>query len=634
MQPNLYIIYKKEHGDSEFQVDKASENYLQFLASDTVGPKLLVISFNPPPLNTALLELAEITSGILVSDSFVQSLSKSEIELKPVFLKIGEIQFYPVVRLFTTQYPLPENLDTSFTSNNFSTSTLNNNLPKKTYNDDIRNVGFSYRTRTVFKKHEIHTLSQLVSYSDEDLLNLKNLGRKSLSEIKQFLKKIGAQLEMNTNQVIFEKTKENLFILEDVHLDQYNFLEVFTSALAQHPEHLRYIVERRSGMNGIEQTLDEIGNKKGVTRERIRQLELRAIMELRRKIPFSKLEMIITNKISEFVEPMLFSVACTKDILPKELETSLCFFKYVSKWFFKSDLSIIQYKGLKYLSVVSQDDFNRFENNLPISIKPFDGYDIEHIKSKLCPIPTSKYYKFFPILFSNAICNSLFIEGEYGKRIMKKFFKNTTLVKIINEIVLKSEHSLTNEQLEKIIHESYSHYNTRLATIRMGLLEDGTGVYPLSVDRWGTVKHIDCDLNKLNAFYTFARRYVRIQQDRNYQFHSRNLHKFLSTKNKEKLTFWHLTALMREMKIGHYLGRNVFGSPGQTRITVQDCIVIILKRYGKPMPLKRIRNELKEFICLPDIIQFRPILPIVVINHALWSLEEWNYKKAKSLSKH
>jgi RNA polymerase primary sigma factor len=57
-------------------------------------------------------------------------------------------------------------------------------------------------------------------------------------------------------------------------------------ALEQLEPRLRELIERRFGLGGHNsQTLDEIGKSLGVTRERVRQLETRALRELRTSAP-------------------------------------------------------------------------------------------------------------------------------------------------------------------------------------------------------------------------------------------------------------------------------------------------------------------------------------------------------------
>jgi len=58
------------------------------------------------------------------------------------------------------------------------------------------------------------------------------------------------------------------------------------AALAQLPDRMQLVVTRRFGLDGaVPQTLDEVGKELGITRERVRQLETRALKQLRSLAP-------------------------------------------------------------------------------------------------------------------------------------------------------------------------------------------------------------------------------------------------------------------------------------------------------------------------------------------------------------
>lgn len=57
--------------------------------------------------------------------------------------------------------------------------------------------------------------------------------------------------------------------------------EAINSVLSELPEIQRDILSRRFGLNGPEQTLEEVANFYGITRERVRQREANAIRQIR-----------------------------------------------------------------------------------------------------------------------------------------------------------------------------------------------------------------------------------------------------------------------------------------------------------------------------------------------------------------
>ena len=65
----------------------------------------------------------------------------------------------------------------------------------KIYLRDIGSLNISLRPYTCLKRSNINTIQELINYSKEELLVLKNFGKKSLREVEQSLIQIGLQLK-------------------------------------------------------------------------------------------------------------------------------------------------------------------------------------------------------------------------------------------------------------------------------------------------------------------------------------------------------------------------------------------------------------------------------------------------------
>jgi RNA polymerase primary sigma factor len=82
-------------------------------------------------------------------------------------------------------------------------------------------------------------------------------------------------------------------LIEDEHVDQPEKVTAenrrsveLAKALQQLKPRMRHVLSRRFGLdNGVPQTLEEVGRDLGITRERVRQLESRALRELRSVAP-------------------------------------------------------------------------------------------------------------------------------------------------------------------------------------------------------------------------------------------------------------------------------------------------------------------------------------------------------------
>ncbi|MGB9638674.1 MAG: DNA-directed RNA polymerase subunit alpha C-terminal domain-containing protein, partial [bacterium] len=72
--------------------------------------------------------------------------------------------------------------------NSSKTNTNVNNL-------NLKDLNLSSRALNALKRIGINTLEELLSYSEDDLLTVRNLGGKSLEEIKEKLKELGLSLK-------------------------------------------------------------------------------------------------------------------------------------------------------------------------------------------------------------------------------------------------------------------------------------------------------------------------------------------------------------------------------------------------------------------------------------------------------
>ena len=58
----------------------------------------------------------------------------------------------------------------------------------------VSDIPFSVRTKNCLRKHNISTIGDILSYSESDLMGIKNFGKKSLNEVKDKLVELGLSL--------------------------------------------------------------------------------------------------------------------------------------------------------------------------------------------------------------------------------------------------------------------------------------------------------------------------------------------------------------------------------------------------------------------------------------------------------
>jgi DNA-directed RNA polymerase subunit alpha len=73
----------------------------------------------------------------------------------------------------------------------------------------IEELDFSVRTYNCLKKANIVSISELVQYSETDLMNIRNFGKKSLSEVKEKLAMLGLSLRKSKDGAASVKTSDD-----------------------------------------------------------------------------------------------------------------------------------------------------------------------------------------------------------------------------------------------------------------------------------------------------------------------------------------------------------------------------------------------------------------------------------------
>lgn len=167
-----------------------------------------------------------------------------------------------------------------FTANTISTLSsemLGNNgwaIPqtiKGSPETDVALLGLSVRAQNILNKLGIQCVGELAGLSTATLEEQLNCGRKTVNEIHAKLCKY-----LERGESLDSGLSGNL-----QHIGTRTFVDKVLSTL---PERSRSVVADRFGLwDGIAETLQDIGDKLGLTRERIRQIEAKSLKSLRRQ---------------------------------------------------------------------------------------------------------------------------------------------------------------------------------------------------------------------------------------------------------------------------------------------------------------------------------------------------------------
>lgn len=138
-------------------------------------------------------------------------------------------------------------------------------------------LDLSTRATNALIRLDLRTVRELLTYPKQKLFKTENIGRKSLTEIET---KVVAYL--SGDATIRRSALESELLGADA--DSRSGIKTFAVQMLAHlSERQRNVLADRYGLwDGIAETLQDIGDKLGLTRERIRQIESKALKRLRR----------------------------------------------------------------------------------------------------------------------------------------------------------------------------------------------------------------------------------------------------------------------------------------------------------------------------------------------------------------
>jgi len=157
-------------------------------------------------------------------------------------------------------------------------------------------LDLSVRATNVLTTCNVRTVSALMNFSRKKVFASENLGRKTLKEIDskllRFLSSAATEKVGGQDCDVTPSLDESLAMK--------GFVEKILSVL---PERQKKVLADRYGLwDGIAETLQDIGDKFGLTRERIRQIEAKAIKRINRLYGSGAVQVFLKKKITPYLD--------------------------------------------------------------------------------------------------------------------------------------------------------------------------------------------------------------------------------------------------------------------------------------------------------------------------------------------
>ncbi len=510
--------------------------------------------------------------------------------------------------------------------------------------DDINllELDWSVRTLNVLKGSNINLMSKLINYSEKELIQLPNFGKTSLTEVLKFLdqEKLKLRGVDKKQKVAFTglvKREEKNFELGSKFFDDI-FIEMETIENSRNKE----VLIARFGFYG-EETLESVGEKFDVTRERIRQIEKKALSWLLRrkenklvswykeivdleanyplplqlnKIPdvddrFSGSENV-THVIHSLIEAVQRFAA-----FPLDDPLKLTWFEDIEN----------PGKKQKYLCYVDELEISNISRIIKDTLKTFENIPLRDAKLHLEELMLEKQTKFFNYFWDRALSRCLIEENEYGDKILIKFSGKSMITLGVEYIVNWLENNkvaVRREKFQELLKEA--DINISINSIFNVLLDD-TRVFTYKHGLWAAFKNIEFNENDRDLLVSIGNSFII--DNKSNQFHSQQVidrirDKFNMVTN---LSEFEVTAILKRYGDFFYIGRNIFSGSEKAageRILIHDSIVGVLEEAGRPLHHSDIMREVSKYRYVDKKMQIQEKQPIIKVGRNIFGLDYWD----------
>lgn len=492
---------------------------------------------------------------------------------------------------------------------------------------------WSVRTSNVFVAHKIKHLSELINYSAEELLSLRNFGRKSLAEITKFLNE--RQLSLRSPDKREAIRFEHSSVADQVQVELNNFWDDLVDEFSQRQsERISEILLKRSGING-NKTLEELGKEYGITRERIRQLESKGIGQVLVNRN-NKLEAWY-QRVKVIVEEAPFPISCEnlKDLEPNfQAERPITnLVKFVISTVNKhragqisEPMNLIFHQGEFFPMMISDEDLADLRNSLIKTLSVSTNGLLQDVKHSFERDLPKRFAHGMSLVWQEQMQNCLIKTNERGEKLFLKYVRSSKIERGAQFLIDKIKSSAEPQTTTAL--------RVAIKTSKIGVspnsvfnkLSDYPDVFPAGHGLWGCIDHISLSDHDCNLIVKTATDMVEQQPE--VQVHAREVLKKTSAGLENNLNYFEVAGVLHNYSELVYLGRSVFASKYSgiaKRVHIHDVMVKVLKEAGEPLHHSELILRTKKYVSVNEdyAAVFIPKPPIVNLGRNTFALDFW-----------
>lgn len=476
----------------------------------------------------------------------------------------------------------------------------------------VQALNTTVRIANVFQKNDIVYIADLQKLTFDKLLHFPNFGRTS---VKGLMEALYSALKRGP---LIERS-------EGIHtlLDDTSLLSAIQRTLSSLPAQHADVLKRRMGLNCAPETLAEIGDSYNVTRERIRQIEAKALgrllaMETWDDLLSSKLHKLLNGREHplpllgvEAVDPWFEGIGEYSEVI-----------RYLLNSITNGHISLISIDDIEYFSFMSKDKWDAIQKEARQLLasgldKQWTEEFCKSIVSALIPENASEFSR---ILWQKASERCVFTE-QNGERVlqMQGCGADAAVLAVLDESPVPLHYSEIANLVSKRSNKAIDQRRAHQAASDIGILL-GRGTY-------GLPKHLRIAEEELNALGKAAENLV-LDSDIERQWHCNELLELLPSVP-DTVDNYHLDFALKRRGNLRNLGRMVWAEPGAlseaSRLEVRETALTAITSAGRPLTTTELRQRVCAMRGVSQHFQFIASDPLLKVGTSLWGLNDRDF---------
>lgn len=477
--------------------------------------------------------------------------------------------------------------------------------------EKLSSLDLTVRIANVFRERDIQTVADLQTLTTTDLRTFQNFGRTSIHHLVGILRKAllagppayGWDSEQPTSGTLLASVRASLAACSDRERD---------------------ILMRRMGLDCEPETLQEISESYGITRERIRQIEQKVIARLVRQevwddILAAKLKTMLSDR--EFPLPLIGAEAL--DPWFAEMGSQRSAARYLIANMCATGAAIVEIAGVEYLSFLSQEEWDQIVNSARHLLAGGVGagwseLDCERYVASLLPDQAKE----FGGLLWETVSGWCHFTDNGGGAVLTAYGRGAD--QLVEAVLQESETPLHYSEIAvRASARGSREFDERRA--HNAAAEVG---YLFAPGTYGLLKHLCVARAEREALADEAAE-IALAGPLDRQWHTSELLDEMRRRGVEVpdgLDKYQLDIALKRQNILRPLGRMVWASSQESgdnaRVEIRQAVISLLTQAGRPLSQDELRQRLIAIRGINQGMQFAAQDPIIKLNSSTWALND------------